>query len=62
MKSYFDRFKKSVTGTRDKMREYWNRSMNHSKHVKMSEGSQQVNKLITTAHKDQWRRNSKKSE
>ena len=62
MKSFFDRFRKHITGTREKMRNYWNRSMNDSKHVKMSEGSQQINKLITVAHKDQWRRNSKKSE
>lgn len=62
MKSYFDRFKKHITGTRDKVRAYWNRSLNHSNRMKGSEGLQQSNKLITVAHKDQWRRNSKKGE
>lgn len=59
MKSFFDRFKKHITGTREKMRDYWMRSLNESKHVKMSEGSQQITKLMNVAHKDQWRRNKK---
>lgn len=56
MKHFFDHLKKSFTGTRDKMRAYWNRSLNTSTHNKGSAGLQQSNKLITVAHKDQWRR------
>ncbi len=60
MKSFFDRLKGKVHGTREKMRNYWARMMNDSKHVKMSEGAQQITKLMTSAHKDQWRRDPKK--
>lgn len=60
MKSFFERLKGKVHGTREKMRNYWARMMNDSKRVKMSEGAQEVNKVITSAHKDQWRRGDKK--
>ena len=62
MKKFFDRIGKKIGNTRERMSEYWRRLMNNSKEVKMSEGAQQITKLITSAHKDQWRRNSKKSE
>jgi hypothetical protein len=60
MRKYFDRVGKKVNGMREKMSDYWQRMMNHSKERKMSEGAQQVERLITSAHKDQWRRNKKK--
>lgn len=60
MKSFFDKVRGKVHGTREKMRNYWNRMMNNSKKVKMSEGGQEISKLITSAHKDQWRRGDKK--
>ncbi len=60
MKSFFDKVRGKVHGTREKMRNYWKRMMNDSKKVKMSEGAQEISKLITSAHKDQWRRGDKK--
>lgn len=60
MKSFFDRLKGKVHGTREKMRNYWLRMMNDSKRVKMSQGGQEITKLITSAQKDQWRRGDKK--
>lgn len=42
--------------TRNRLREYW-RTLMRSNKRKMSEGAQEINRLITTAHKDQWRRN-----
>lgn len=45
--------------TREKLRNYWNSLIRSKKHVKMSEGAQEVNKVITSAHGDQWRRNDK---
>lgn len=62
MKSFFDRFKNRIANTRNKMRAYWNREMNHSNRTKTSEGTQEIKRLITSSHKDQWRRNTKKSE
>lgn len=62
MKSFFDRFKNKVSNARERVREYWKRSMNHSDRRKGSEGQQEANKLHTFAHKEQWRRNSKRSE
>jgi hypothetical protein len=62
MRKYFDKIGKKVGNVREKMSDYWRRLMNHSKEKKMSEGGQQITKLITSAHKDQWRRNTKKSE
>lgn len=59
MKSFFDRFKNKVSNAREKMRNYWNRSLNHSDRHKGSEGQQQANKLHTIAHKDQWHRNKR---
>ena len=62
IRSYFERLKMRVKSTHNKVKDYWIRSLNISKRNKGSEGLQQVNKLHTVAHKDQWRRNSKKSE
>lgn len=41
--------------TKERLREYWRRLM-HSPCKKMSEGAMQNNKLMTCAHKDEWRR------
>ncbi len=60
MKSYFKRAGKKIGEAHERMQDYWKRLMNHSKTVKMSEGSQEVNKIITSAHGDQWRRGNKK--
>jgi hypothetical protein len=62
IRSYFERLKMRIKSSHGKVKEYWIRSLNISKRDKGSEGLQQVNKLRTVAHKDQWRRNSKKSE
>lgn len=62
MKKFFDRFGKKFGNAKERMSGYWRRLMNHSDEKKMSEGGQQITKLITSAHKDQWRRNTKKSE
>lgn len=59
MKSYLKRAGKKFGAIGEKMQNYWRRLMNHSKTKKMSEGAQQVNKEITSAHKDQWRRGDK---
>ena len=59
MRKYFDMVGKKFGHAKEKMSGYWRRLMNHSNSVKMSEGRQEVNKLITSAHKDQWRRNKK---
>lgn len=61
MQKFFDRFGKKFGNAKQRMSEYWRRMMNDSKEEKMPEGAQQITKLITSAHKDQWRRNSKKS-
>jgi sarcosine oxidase delta subunit len=45
---------------RDRVREYWRHMMRSRKHVNMSEGAQEVNRVITSAHKDEWRRGDKK--
>ncbi len=60
MKKYFDHFGKKVGSAHERLKNYWGRLMNHSKERKLSEGSQQINKIITSAHKDQWRRGDKK--
>jgi hypothetical protein len=39
---------------------YWRKLMTSKKHCKMSEGAQELNRIITRPHKDQWRRNDKK--
>jgi len=59
MKKYFEMLGKKMGHAKENIRAYWRRYMNHSKHTKMSEGAQEVNKLITSAHKDQWRRGDK---
>ena len=60
MRKYFDRIAKKIGNTRARMSEYWRRLMNNSHERKMSEGAQQLDKIITSAHKDQWRRKEKK--
>lgn len=62
MKKFFDQLKNKANGTRHRMSEYWRNLMNHSKEEKFSEGSQQIAKIRTVAHKDQWRRGHKKSD
>lgn len=47
--------KKIYNNVKEKTREWWNKVMS-SRNKKMSQGAQEVNKLITSAHKDQWRR------
>lgn len=37
------------------MKEYW-RTLMHSTQQKLSCGASQIRKLITSAHRDQWRR------
>ena len=60
MKKYFERIGKKIGDTRRRMNEYWRRMMNNSTQEKMTQGSEEINKIITTAHKDQWRRSDKK--
>jgi len=58
MKKYFDMVGKKFGTTREKMRNYWARMMNDSTHIKISEGAREADRLMTSAHKDQWRKNS----
>ncbi len=46
--------------TRERLRQYWRSLVRSKKHVNMSEGAQEVNKVITSAHGDGWRRTDKK--
>lgn len=41
------------------MREYWNKLMDSTRR-KMSAGAQAINKIITRAHGDNWRRKENK--
>ena len=61
MRKYFDMVGKKFGNAKEKMSGYWRRLMNHSNRTKASEGAQEINKLITSAHKDQWRRDNKHS-
>lgn len=54
MKRFFEKF----ATAHEKMSNYWRRLMNHSNRTKTSEGAQEIKKLITSAHGDQWRKNS----
>lgn len=45
---------------RKKMREYW-KEMMCSTHCKMTRGAEQLKKIITSAHGDNWRRNDHKN-
>jgi len=58
MRKYYDRYKEKV---RSRFNEYWRRLFNNSKEEKMSQGAQDLTKTITSAHKDQWRRDNKHS-
>lgn len=58
MRKYFDMVGKKFGNAHEKMSSYWRRLMNHSNRVKATEGTQEISKLITSAHKDQWRKNS----
>jgi hypothetical protein len=44
--------------TRHDMRDRW-KEKSASRMKKMSSGAQQISKLITSAHGDEWRRNDK---
>lgn len=57
MRKYYDHYKEKV---RSRFNEYWRRLF-HSKEEKMSQGAQDLTKTITSAHKDQWRRDNKHS-
>ncbi len=59
MRKYFDMVGKKFGNAKERMGQYWRRMMNHSKHTAASEGTQEISKLITSAHKDQWRRGDK---
>lgn len=59
MKSFFNKVKGHFHGTREKMRNYWNRMMNDSNHIKITEGAREADRIMTSAHKDQWRRDKK---
>jgi hypothetical protein len=41
-----------------KIREYWCQRMNSS-HKKLSRGAEYIQKIITSAHGDGWRRNNR---
>ena len=60
MRKYFDRVKGKIAGTRERMQAYWRRLMNHSTERKMSQGAEEIDRIIPSAHKDQWRRKDKK--
>ncbi len=58
MKKGEPRFIKSHTRA-EKVANYWQEVM-HSTHCKMSRGAEYVDKIITWAHADNWRRKNKK--
>ncbi len=60
MKSYFDRVKNKISGAHEKMKDYWFRRFNRSTRTKTSEGTQEIKRIITSAHGDQWRKGSGK--
>lgn len=47
--------KKFFKNANERIRQSW-RNLMDSKEKKMSEGSQEITKIRTVAHKDQWRR------
>jgi hypothetical protein len=57
MRKYYDHYKEKIRG---RFNEYWRRLF-RSKEEKMSQGAQDLSKTITSAHKDQWRRDNKHS-
>jgi hypothetical protein len=59
MRKFFDGIGKKTKRAKEKVSEYWARLFNHSNRHKASEGAQEISKLITSAHKDQWRRKDK---
>lgn len=44
-----------------KAKSYWQDLFSSTKKVKMSKGASKINKIISWARGDNWRRNSKKS-
>ncbi len=51
--------KKLVTfakGIPHKLRDYWQRRYNHSRHCHMSRGAEYIRSLISKSHGDGWRR------
>lgn len=46
---------------KQKLHDEW-RNLYDSTRNKISEGAAQISKIITTAHKDQWRRNTTKTQ
>lgn len=59
MKSFFNKVKGKIHGTREKMRDYWKRMMGTSTHIKISEGAREADRVMTSAHREQWRRPKK---
>jgi len=58
MKKFFNKL--FGNDARARLRSYWRSLMRSKKHVNMSEGSQEINRVMTAPHKDEWRRDSKK--
>lgn len=56
MRKYFDMVGKKFGNAKERVNQYWRRLMNTSNHNKISEGAQESNREMTSAHKDQWRR------
>lgn len=52
--------KKFIKGIGQSVQGYWRHMMNNSTNVKMSCGAQYITRLMTCAHRDQWRRSPKK--
>lgn len=52
--------KRFIQNNRMRLHENWDNLM-HSTQKKMSTGAQQLTKIITVAHKDQWFRNNHKN-
>lgn len=60
MKKYYDKVKTKAGRVKNQFNDYWKRLMNDSTQKKLSEGAQQIVKLITAPMKDQWRRKENK--
>lgn len=47
--------KKFIKNVNERLRQSWKNLMN-SNEKKLSEGSREISRVMTSAHKDQWRR------
>lgn len=52
--------KKAFKKVKHKLKDYWRHMMGHSDEIKMSQGAREVEKNITWARGDNWRRKEKK--